>query len=466
MKKIYNIFLLAATIMLSLTGCTSDEPFITAGPDDTPRFLFPSSIEGSVTVSRSQTREDVFVFPNKATDDVEEIVVTPANYVTIEWISDGQVLGTGTKFSKQFEAGDYEITIKATTQAGKVATRTVKLSVSALADDPKINSKEKNRWLNPGNVITIEGENLADVKVLIFTPVKEEAATRAEVAEDGSIQLPCEAAADGKSVAVTLPADMVKGNYRVSAVKDNGERFGCGLVTVTDEEYVDPGVNVIYEGPSEKLAWNAIVWEGEEYAKLGITPGMTITVYVNADADAAGAIATGWWNDINTGVKWDDPEGGCRQELPQGQSVMTYTVTTTEFMEEQGFAVIGNNFVVEKITLEEPAETVIYEGPSDKLAWNAITWSAEDFPKLGIHVGTVITVYYVADEGAAGAIATSWWKDINTGIQWDEPEGGCRQELPAGSGKMEYEVTTLDYLNEQGFGVVGNAYVIERITIK
>ena len=145
---------------------------------------------------------------------------------------------------------------------------------------------------------------------------------------------------------------------------------------------------------------------------------------------------------------------------------MTYTIATTQYMDEQGFAVIGNGFVVEKITIEEPSETVIYEGPSDKLAWNAITWSADEFPSLGIKVGTVITVYYIADEGAAGAIATSWWKDINTGIQWDEPEGGCKQDLPEGKGKMEYEVTTLDYLNEQGLGIVGNAYIIEKVTIK
>lgn len=80
-------------------------------------------------------------------------------------------------------------------------------------------------------------------------------------------------------------------------------------------------------------------------------------------------------------------------------------------------------------------------------------------------MGTVITVYYVADAGAAGAIATSWWNDINSGVKWDA-EGGCRQDLPEGEGKMEYEVTNLDYLNEQGLGVVGNAYVIEKVTIK
>lgn len=459
MKKIYNLFLTAAVLMLSLTGCSDQEPFITAGPDDTPRFLAPSEIEESVQVSKSIRRNEAFSL-------TDEIVVTPANYTTVQWIADGRVIYTGTSFHETFEAGDYELLIKATTTSGKMAYRIVKLSVSALDEDPKINKKKKNRWLNPGQPLTIEGSNLAGVKTLVFTPVKENEITRADepvVAEDGSVELPCEVAADGNSVIVTLPEGMKNGSYRVSAVKDNGERFGCGLVTVTDEEWVDSDVMVIYEGPSDKLAWTALKWEGEDYAQLGITPGMKITVYVDADEDAVGAIATTWWKDINTGIQWDE-EGGCKQELPKGQSVMTYVVTTTEFMKEQGFAVVGNNFVVEKITIEL-AETIIYEGPSDKLEWGAITWSKEDFPKLGITVGTLITAYYTADEGAVGAIATTWWKDINTGTQWDE-EGGCKQELTAGSGKMEYEVTTLDYLNEQGFGIIGNGYVVEKVTIK
>ena len=148
-----------------LTSCADQDPFITAGPDDTPRFLAPSSIEGNVQTSVSQTREETFSM---------DIVVTPAKYTTIEWIADGHVYGTGASFSKQFEAGNYDLTIKATTQAGKVAFRIVKLSVSALADDPSFNNKEKNRWLNPGQPLTIEGKNLTGVSSLIFTPVIEE----------------------------------------------------------------------------------------------------------------------------------------------------------------------------------------------------------------------------------------------------------------------------------------------------
>lgn len=134
MKKKYNLLLLAATLMLSLAGCSSDEPYITAGPDDTPRFLAPSSIEGSAETSVNQNRDEVFSM---------EVVVTPANHTTIEWISDGRVLGTGTTFNKQFEAGNYDLIIKATTQAGKVATRTVKLTVGALAEDPQLDNKKR-----------------------------------------------------------------------------------------------------------------------------------------------------------------------------------------------------------------------------------------------------------------------------------------------------------------------------------
>ena len=226
-----------------LTSCANQDPFITAGPDDTPRFLAPSSIEGNVQTSVSQTREEVFNM---------EVVVTPAKYTTIEWIADGHVLETGTTFNSQFEAGNYDLMIKATTQAGKEAYRIVKLSVSALAEDPSFNNKEKNRWLNPGQPLTIEGKNLTDVNSLIFTPVIEEETRLA----NEPIEVSCVGSEDGKSVAVTLPEEMPNGSYRVSAVNGEGERFGLGLVTVSNERYVDPDVEqkFLWEG-SQVINW-------------------------------------------------------------------------------------------------------------------------------------------------------------------------------------------------------------------
>ena len=65
----------AICIISVLFSCSDDAPFITAGPDDTPRFLAPSSIEGNVRTSETQNRDEVFTM---------EVVVTAVNYTTIE----------------------------------------------------------------------------------------------------------------------------------------------------------------------------------------------------------------------------------------------------------------------------------------------------------------------------------------------------------------------------------------------
>ena len=418
--------------MTALTACSSTEdPYYTVSEDDAPRILNTDLTDQTI---------------DRKTPLNIEIKVTPMQYTTVTWLLNDVKIAEGFTINQLVPVGDYTLKILATTVKGKTTSRTIRVNVMPADDDPKLATDGKSRWLTIGTTKTIACENVTTISKLFIGDVE---ATNVSYADN--------------QITFDIPS-MPEGNYQVVLVDGEGTSFGCGMFTVSNEEYPNPAEKVIYTGPSEKLAWSAITWGKEDIPSLGIKPGMIITVYVTADEGAEGAIATSWWNDINSGVKWD-AEGGCKQSLPQGESVMTYTVTTTQYLEEQGLGVVGNNFVVEKITIEEPAETVIYEGPSEKLAWNAITWGKEDIPSLGIKVGTVITVYYVADAGAAGAIATSWWNDINSGVKWDA-EGGCRQDLPEGEGKMEYEVTNLDYLNEQGLGVVGNAYVIEKVTIK
>ena len=414
-------FILHSSFFIS--SCTSDEPFITAGPDDTPRFLSPSSIEGSVTVSRSQTRDNVFVFPDKAADGVDEIVVTPAKYVTIEWISDGHVLGTGTSFSKQFEAGDYDLLILATTQAGKAVSRTVKLSVSALADDPKLNNKEKNRWLNPGNVITIEGENLAGVKSLVFMPVIEDETTRADVVADtqpvvsgdGSIQLPCEAAADGKSVTVSLPAEMAKGKYRVSVVINNEERFGCGLVTVTDEEYVDPDFEevILWEG-DQAADWNADLIKITPEQMADVPVGTEIKVfYTTPEAEYhAMRITSPWWGD----TPQDDyvSQFDITDETPN-PFIFVYDERCKALLEERGgICLVGFGYTVQKVTYDKKVgATVLWEGAPVTIDWNADLCKLTAEEMAAVPLGATIYIYYDMPEAEYHAmrIITPWWGD-------------------------------------------------------
>lgn len=109
---------------------------------------------------------------------------------------------------------------------------------------------------------------------------------------------------------------------------------------------------VIYKGPSAPLAWSALEFKDGDLAALGLEVGNTVTVYLTADAGAAGAIATTWWNAINTGAQWEQPEaGGIKTEFEEaGEYTLSYKIETMQYIDEQGFAVVGNGFVVDKIT--------------------------------------------------------------------------------------------------------------------
>ena len=421
----------------ALTACSSDDdPYFTVSENDDPRILNTDLADQTL---------------DRLTKLTMEIKVTPIQYTTVTWLLDDVQIAEGTTIDQTLPIGVHVLKIVATTTKGKSTSRTLNITVTPAASDPAPAGTDIHETLvKQGTIATMHGANMSKVAKVIIG----ETAVNATYNEEGDY------------IEYTVP-DLADGIYALKLEDYDGVVFDAGTIELNQNpEYPTNGEVTIYRGPSDKLVWTAVKWENDDYVALGLKPGMKINVYVTADEGAEGAIATGWWNDINTGIKWDDPDQGCKQSLPQGESVMTYTITTTEFMDEQGFAVVGNGFVVEKITVEGDGETVIYQGPSDKLAWSAVKWENDDFLGLGIEVGKVITVYYVADAGAEGAIATGWWNDINTGIKWDDPDQGCKQSLSEGEGTMEYQVTTLDYLTEQGLGVVGNGYVINKITIK
>ena len=415
MKKIYNVFMLAAASLLSLTGCSDKEPFTTAGPDDTPIFLSPSSIIKNVQVSQSQKRDETYSM---------DVVVTPADYTTVSWISDGHVLATGTSFNHQFEAGEYSVRLEAVTKGGKMAWREILLSVDALDGDPTVDAKAKNRWLNPGKALTIAGSNMADVKSLVFLPVIA-AETRAESAPSGmdeqpvptsETEIPCQAAADGNSVTTTLPEDMRPMQYRLSAVTTNGERFGCDLVTVSNEEYVNPDVEkkILWQG-KEFINWgdNNILISAEQLADVKV--GTTIRLKYNVPEAEYHAlrITTPWWGDEasdNIVAQFDITE-----ETPNPFEFV-YTAACQQLVEERGgMLIVGFGYEALEVSYDAPATTAemaLWEG-KETINWgdNNILITAEQL--ADIEAGTTIKLFYNVPEAEYHAlrITTPQWGD-------------------------------------------------------
>ncbi len=394
-----------------LTSCANQDPFITAGPDDTPRFLAPSSIEGNVQTSVSQTREEVFNM---------EVVVTPAKYTTIEWIADGHVLETGTTFNSQFEAGNYDLMIKATTQAGKEAYRIVKLSVSALAEDPSFNNKEKNRWLNPGQPLTIAGKNLAGVKSLIFTPVVEEEKNLA----NEPVEVSCVDSEDGKSVAVTLPEDMTEGSYRVSAVDGEAVRYGLGLVTVSNERYVDPDVEqkFLWEG-SQVINWgdSNVRLTAEQLADVPVGT----TLYINYTVPEAEYHAMRITTD-----RWDYeivPQFDITGETPN-PFAFEYTAEIQQKVQEEGaMLIVGFGYEAQGVYYEAAspnAETVLWEEDPIVINWGDSNLHLTADQLASVQPGATIRVYFESIEAEYHAmrITSNPW-DYDYVTQFDIIEG-------------------------------------------
>jgi hypothetical protein len=438
-----------------LTSCANQDPFITAGPDDTPRFLAPSSIEGNVQTSVSQTREETFSM---------DIVVTPANYTTIEWIADGHVLGKGTSFSGQFEAGNYDLTIKATTQAGKVAFRIVKLSVSALADDPSFNNKEKNRWLNPGQPLTIEGKNLTGVSSLIFTPVIEEET----LLTDEPTEVSCVASEDGNSVTVTLPEDMPEGSYRVSAVNNDAEHFGMGLVTVSSEAYVEGDVVevALWEG-EQAIDWNADLCQITAEQMADVPVGTEIKVYYTTPEAEYHAmrITTPWWGDTpedNLVAQFD-----ITNETPN-PFIFVYDEHCKALVEERGaISLVGFGYTVQKVAFDmKVGETVLWEDSPVTIDWNVDLCKLSTELMAAVPVGATIYVYYDMPEAEYHAmrITTPWWGDTpddNLVAQFDLTE-----ETP-NPFEFTYDQHCKDLVDERGaMSLVGFGYRVSKITFK
>jgi hypothetical protein len=447
MKKIYNLFLPAAALVLSLTGCSNQDPFITAGPDDTPRFLAPSSIEGNVQTSVSQSREEAFNM---------EVVVTPAKYTTIEWIADGHVLGTGPTFDSYFEAGNYELMIKATTQVGKEAYRIVKLSVSALADDPSFNNKEKNRWLNPGQPLTIEGKNLNGVSSLIFTPVIEEETLLA----DEPTEVSCVASEDGNSVVVTLPEEMATGSYRVSAVNSETERFGLGLVTVSNEKYVDPDVEqkFLWEG-SQVINWgdSNIRITADDLADVPVGTTLYINYTVPEAEYHALRITTDWWDYEIV------PQFDITGETPNPFG-FEYTAEVQQKIQEEGaMLIVGFGYEIQGIyyeALSPNAETVLWEDDPVVINWGDSNVHLTADQLASVQPGATIRVYFEsvdAEYHAMRITSNSWGFDYVT--QFD-----ITGETPS---PLEFTYTAEHQqkaLEQEGMLVVGFGYKLLKVS--
>lgn len=448
MKKIYSMFMAMAVFALCLTSCSTDDPYITAMDTDVPRILQPDLPQGKdgkpVLYKSLKTNENLIM----------DIIVTPAEYTTVEWFDLGwsdEPFATGTSIDQSLMAGEHIIMIKATTTAGKSTSRTFGVNVFALPEDPSMADDSRSRYFIPGETKNIAVQNFDNVRHFYI----------------GETEVVGFSVKDNM-LSFNVP-QMEEGEYRIFVTTEDGCKYACGMVTVSNEPYVDPGKVTLWSGEIQ-VDWvmpgelNDILAVLQKKAKVGSILRINVS---ETEADYHMCCAVVDWMGIVT----------CSGDPNRGDTNVTGDMEIEYVLNEGSinlisngneFGVIGFGCKLTKITLEEPQETVIYQGPSDKLAWSALEFKDEAYQALGIKPGMTITAYVTADEGAEGAIATTWWNKINTGNTWDSTgdDEQVKVSLSAGQNKMEYKVNTTEFLDAQGLAIVGNGFVVDKITVK
>jgi len=376
--------------LVATTACSSDEdPFFTAGENDAPRILntdIPEGKNGEPAVLTTIDRTQNFTF---------EAIVTPVDYTTVTWLIDDEKVAEGLTIDVPVLAGDHILKIVATTTKGLSTSRTCKLVVRPLATDPTLATDAKSRWLTIGTTKTIECTNVTTVEKVFI----------------GQTEATNVSYANGK-VTFDVPS-MDEGEYMVSIQDESGTRYGCGLFTVSNDEYVDPGIKetVLWEG-SVDINWGDanVFLSPEQMADVSV--GATIRlVYEVPDAEYHALRITNqdWTSDIVPQV-----DGFESQPNPYE---FTYTADHKAIADAKGMLITGFGYKLTKVIVVEgvaPAETTLWEGGID-INWgdSNVFISAEDMANVPVGA-TVHLVYEIIDAEYHSLRVTNqdWTSDI------------------------------------------------------
>ena len=407
-SKIWIMLMVLCAAMFMFSGCSKDDPFITASENDIPRILdptFPDWVNGEPGEFRNITRD---VNLN------EKVVVTPMEYTTVKWYIDDELVAEGLEIDMPLLAGTYILKIVATTTKGLETSRTGKVIVRPLAGDPVPGDLLSERLVVPGQTVTLHGENMNKVTKVIINGV--------------AVDATYDAAND--CVVYTVPSSIPDGVYRLVVADASGKQYGGGWITVSSAPIVN-GAAFIGKANAE------LTIEGQNLDKMGgITIGGKAATIVSKNA---------------TELVFKVPE------LQPGD----YDMTATDASGKAVKFIDGAN-LVETALFTVTSETTLWEGAWEVDWGNPFNALQSTIPSV-VHAGTILRVY-VSGNGQ-GTVTTAWWNNILTGK--GDPE---REDIMI-SGEMVLEYVLTDYsmelMNQQdGVLIVGSGYTIHKVTIE
>lgn len=433
MKKIFTALMALASVAITLISCSDNEAYFTANENDAPRILntdIPETSAGARAALPSISRDNNFKF---------DVIVTPAEYTTVTWFVDGEKVFEGKSIDYPIIAGIHDVDIVATTTKGKSTKRLCTLEVIALDTDPNLASDKKSRWYNPGATVTVSGTNLDGVIELLLGGMKVENFSN-----------------NGNSISFTVP-ELAEGDYNMILVTKD-MKYGCGKGKVTQEKYVDPGVQIVTLWTGDvNINWgDSNVQLHDELAN--VPAGAKIVFHyemIAADYHCIRVTNNDWTKDILPQVD------NINDTNPESFEI-EYTADAKAIADESCMLITGFGYKLTSVTAEigAPAETVVWEGET------TINWGDSNVsitPELleGA-VGKTISLYYDVPEAEYHAmrICGPWW-DGDLVAQFD-----ITGETP-NPYEFEYTDGMKAIVDEQGgMLIVGFGYTLTKVTIK
>lgn len=397
---------------VAFLSCTQkEEPFFTATENDTPRILntdIPDWDNGQPQTLLTISRDQNFEF---------EIIVTPADYTTVEWFLDDVKVAEGKTINQPVLAGTWTLKILATTTKGHSTYRVSKLVVNPLDTDPVAGDAILERLVAPGSTVVLGGKNMDKVAKVVIGGVE------------------CDAAFADGAVTYAVPADMAAGTYQLTLKDAEGNEYGAGYITVSAESVVSaasfsgkPGAELVLTGLN--LDKVATLTAGEQACTIVSKTAGELKLTLPALAKGSYVI-----------VGLD--EGGNAVNFVDGTQLLdkaSLTITTEDILWE------GHHYVSWDFADGDPNKTF------SALAVDSKLWK----------VGKIVRVTLTPDPAAGYhqvQFNTMWWTALPGTLRGDFFEATVAE--------ITWTQELSDLVNAQdGFIVCGHGFFVDKVTIE
>ena len=397
-----------ALAVTAFAACTEKETFSTASGDDYPRIIdpvFPDWTDGVKPVVANISRDADFSMT---------LTVTPADYCSIVWYLDGDIVAEGNTIDMNLMAGTYDFKVTVSTEAGYTTFREGIVQVNPLEGDPWADKISFERITAPGAAAVLYGNNLEKVSRIV---IGSHTVTEPTLIEGG--------------LSYTVPAEVKDGTYRLILVDASGNEFGGDLLTVTSEPMVTSGADRI----SKSKDWTMTGVNMDKIASITLG-GRTVSEFKTQTA---------------TGIVMECPD------LKAGE----YTLTGKAL---DGSAVLFHTEagITEEMKSTVSLETTLWSGHFLVDNWSVNFTEVTKDQFADIEAGSVLRVYYSLNTAAEYhqiRTTTTWWNDL---------PGTAQTDLTA-DGVFTVTLTqeALDMIQTQdGFICVGHGYYVDMVTVE